>query len=66
MPSFGMLSDQDIADVLTYACRSWEHTASPVDPTMVTQIRQETHNHAGTWTAEERSKIGSPAEPGKL
>src|SRR6185312_790636 len=35
MPSFNILSDQNIADVLTYARREWEHTASPVDASMV-------------------------------
>jgi mono/diheme cytochrome c family protein/glucose/arabinose dehydrogenase len=49
------LSDQDIAAVLTYIRREWDHTASPVEPAMVTELRTKYQGH-GAWTAGELKK----------
>lgn len=63
MPSLGTLSDDDIADVLTYTRREWEHTASPVDPRMVAQIREQTRDRSGSWTETELLKVKETNEP---
>lgn len=57
MPAIGALQDEDIAAVLTYARRSWDHTAGPVDPNTVARIREQTKARAASWTAEELMKI---------
>ena len=53
MPPMGMLSDEDIAAVMTYVRREWEHNGSPVDAKFVAGIRQQYANHPNSWTAEE-------------
>ena len=57
MPALATLADQDIADVLTYARRDWDHTADPVDANLVNQVRQETKDRANAWTAGELQSI---------
>ena len=40
MPAFGWnLSDQEIADVLTYVRNAWGNAAQPVQPADVTKLR---------------------------
>jgi mono/diheme cytochrome c family protein/glucose/arabinose dehydrogenase len=53
MPPMGMLSDEDIAGVLTYVRREWEHNGSPVDAKFVTGIRKQFADHPNSWTADE-------------
>ncbi len=58
MPAFGgAFNDEQLADILTYVRRSWEHTASPVDPATVKKIRAETAQHADAWTEKELLKV---------
>ena len=57
MPAVGTLSDEDIAAVLTYARREWDHTASPVDTRSVSQVRAQTRTRPGSWTAEELLQV---------
>lgn len=57
MPALATMNDQDIADVLTYARREWEHGADPVSPETVKQIREATKDRAATWTAPELQRI---------
>jgi mono/diheme cytochrome c family protein len=41
MPAFGWkLSDQDVADVLTYIRASWGNKAEPVKPSKVASVRK--------------------------
>lgn len=56
MPGLGMFSDKDIAGVLTYVRREWEHGASPVSPEEVAKVRAATAGRAKAWTAEELKK----------
>lgn len=58
MPAIGTLPDDDIAAVLTFARRSWDHIAGPVDPHTVRQIREQTKTRAAAWTADELMIIG--------
>lgn len=53
MPAWNMLTDQQIADVLTFARRSWDNDAEPIDAATVTKIRAETANHADAWSEKE-------------
>ncbi len=54
MPPLGAaLSDEQVAGVITYIRREWEHTASPVSVADVTKIRTEHKERTKAWTAEE-------------
>ena len=53
MPPMGMLSDEEVAGVLTYIRREWEHNGSPVDANFVTGIRKQYADHSNSWTADE-------------
>lgn len=53
MPPLPTLNDADIAGVLTYLRREWEHNASPVDPVEVAKIRAAHSTRTKSWTAEE-------------
>jgi mono/diheme cytochrome c family protein len=56
MPPLPQLSDEDVAAVLTYIRREWEHTASAVEPAFVTSLRAQHKGRAAMWTAEELKK----------
>jgi mono/diheme cytochrome c family protein/glucose/arabinose dehydrogenase len=49
------LSDQDIAAVVTYIRREWDHTATPMEPAAVTELRTKYQGH-GAWTAGDLKK----------
>jgi mono/diheme cytochrome c family protein/glucose/arabinose dehydrogenase len=53
MPPLGQLNDEDIASVLTYIRRDWEHNGSPVDAKFVEGVRKQFADHPNSWTAEE-------------
>jgi mono/diheme cytochrome c family protein/glucose/arabinose dehydrogenase len=53
MPPMGMLSDEDVASVLTYIRREWDHNGSPVDAKFVAGVRKQSAGHPNSWTADE-------------
>lgn len=54
MPPLGAaLTDEQIAGVLTYIRREWEHNGSPISTEMVSKIRSENASRTKSWTAEE-------------
>ena len=53
MPPLPILDDEQIAGVLTYLRREWEHNASPVSPQEVAKIRAANAKRTKAWTAEE-------------
>ena len=53
MPPMGMLSDEEIAGVLTYVRREWEHNGSPVDAKFVAGVRKQFADHPNSWTSDE-------------
>jgi mono/diheme cytochrome c family protein len=57
MPGLAAMSDQDIADVLTYARREWEHTGDPVSPDTVHAVREATKERGAAWTSAELMQI---------
>ncbi len=52
-PLGGSLSDEQIAAVLTYVRREWGHTASPVGPDDVREVRGLTKTRTRPWTDPE-------------
>jgi mono/diheme cytochrome c family protein len=58
MPPLPQLTDEDIAGVLTYIRREWEHTASAVETKAVTKIRAENQGRLMMWTEQELKNLG--------
>ena len=56
MPATGFLSDEQIAGVLTYIRREWDHEASPVSVDLVQKIRAEHKGRTDAWTEPELGK----------
>lgn len=66
MPPLPQLTDEDIAGVLTYIRREWEHTASPVETANVTKIRDQEKGRMMMWTETELKNLGKkPASASK-
>ncbi len=61
MPPLPQLTDEDIAGVLTYIRREWEHSASPVAAKDVAAIREATKGRQAMWTEAELKNIGKKA-----
>ncbi|MEO6183182.1 MAG: c-type cytochrome, partial [Verrucomicrobiota bacterium] len=57
MPSLNVFNDEQIAAVLTYIRREWEHGSSPVDVVAVKKVRDATVNRNEAWTEAELLKI---------
>jgi mono/diheme cytochrome c family protein len=58
MPALGpAMDDQQIADVLTYLRREWEHAAPPVEAETIRSIRKAAGNREDAWTAPELEKL---------
>ena len=51
MPAFGFMVDDQVAAVLTYIRRSWGHTADPVSPAFVSELRRKYPARERPWTA---------------
>lgn len=58
MPPLPQLTDEDIAGVLTYIRREWEHTASAVETKSVTAIREQEKGRMMMWTETELKNLG--------
>ena len=56
-PALGVLDDDQIAALLTYVRREWEHGFAPVTPEAVRQVRQETEKREDAWTVPELLKV---------
>jgi mono/diheme cytochrome c family protein len=58
MPPLGsVLTDDQIAAVLTYIRREWGHSARPVAPSDVPSLRKATASRTRPWTNEELSRL---------
>lgn len=57
MPSFGSFDDEQLAAILTYIRREWEHGYDPVEPATVAKIRAATKARAEAWTEAELKKV---------
>jgi mono/diheme cytochrome c family protein len=63
-PVVKQLSDDQIAEVLTYIRRAWGNTASAIAPVEVRETRQSTV-HPAVWTEEELTKLLQAAGRGR-
>ncbi|HUS37090.1 MAG TPA: c-type cytochrome, partial [Verrucomicrobiae bacterium] len=57
MPPLNILEDQQIAGIMTYVRREWNHTASPVTPDFVKKTREETAEREEPWNEADLLKI---------
>ncbi|MBK8976534.1 MAG: c-type cytochrome [Planctomycetes bacterium] len=58
MPDHGRLSDDELAAVLTYVRRGWDHVAEPVTPADVAGVRATERGRGQPWTAAELARFG--------
>ena len=63
MPGLPTLSDEDVAGVLTYIRREWDHGASPVQPAEVAKVRAAYASRTSAWTADELKKKAPAEDP---
>jgi mono/diheme cytochrome c family protein len=56
MPAQNNLTDEEIAGVLTYVRREWDHAATPVEPQFVATVREKYKARNAPWTVEELKK----------
>jgi mono/diheme cytochrome c family protein len=56
-PIGGSLTNDQIANVLTYVRRSWGNNAAPIDPSDVAEVRGATAGRNKPWTEAELSRI---------
>jgi len=67
MPPLGAsLTDEQIASALTYIRRAWGHTAAPVDPLNVMEVRSLTKGRTKPWTNEELQAAGRGGRGGGM
>ena len=57
MPGLQGISDEQIASILTYARREWEHRADPIDAATVTRAKKAIGGREIPWTEKELLKI---------
>ena len=58
MPPLPQLTDEDVAGVLTYIRREWEHTAGAVEVKTITTIRAQEKSRMMMWTETELKNLG--------
>jgi mono/diheme cytochrome c family protein len=64
MPALGaLMTDEQIAAVLTYVRREWDQRGSAIDAATVKNIREATAGRARPWTVEELQQVAG--QPGK-
>lgn len=63
MPTLAVLTDDEIADALTYARREWGHRADPVSAATVARIRAETKGRGEPWVRQEVEALRLAGEP---
>jgi putative membrane-bound dehydrogenase-like protein len=57
MPPLAVLDDDQIASLMTYVRREWNHNASPVAPAFVAKVREETSGREEPWSEADLLKI---------
>ena len=58
MPPLPQLTDEDIAGVLTYIRREWEHNGSAIETKSVAAIRDQNKGRMMMWTEAELKNLG--------
>jgi mono/diheme cytochrome c family protein/glucose/arabinose dehydrogenase len=59
MPGHAYFTDNEVAAVLTFTRQSWGNSAVPIDPEIVTKIREKTKGRNETWTPNELRSLAS-------
>lgn len=57
MPGLGVFDDEQIASIMTYIRREWDHGASPINAASVAKIREANSSRIEAWTEAELLKI---------
>ena len=57
MPALGVLDDEQIAAVLTFIRREWDHSFPAVSPGLVKKVRESTITRQDAWTGAELLKV---------
>jgi mono/diheme cytochrome c family protein len=57
MPAMNFFNDEQIAAILTYIRREWDHQADPVSAETVARIRAAVSTRQDAWTEAELLKI---------
>jgi len=57
MPALGVFDDDQIAAILTYLRRAWDHGVAPVEPAAVKRARAETAGREEAWSEAELLEI---------
>lgn len=57
MPGLGIFTDDQVAAILTYIRREWDHGAAPVEPSTIQSIRAGTKERTEAWREEELLKV---------
>ena len=57
MPALVGFNDDQIAAILTYIRREWDHRGEPITPDKVSGIRAATSKRVDPWTAPELLKM---------
>ena len=57
MPALQGFSDEQIAAILTYARRAWDHRADPILPQAVAKLKKTHPKRVLPWTAAELLKV---------
>jgi mono/diheme cytochrome c family protein/glucose/arabinose dehydrogenase len=53
MPALPIFDDEQVAGIITYLRREWEHNASPVTPGFVNNVRAAIKDRTKPWTADD-------------
>jgi mono/diheme cytochrome c family protein len=59
MPAWGMLSDDEIAGVITYIRSDWGNTSPPITSATVKAEREATKDQKGPYEGGKQLKVGS-------
>jgi mono/diheme cytochrome c family protein len=57
MPGLGMLDDAQIASVLSYVRRAWDHDAEVISAAQIAIVREQTKTRKTPWTEEQLLEI---------
>ena len=66
MPTWSMLTDEQIAAVLTYIRSEWGNTASSISADYVQEIRAKTADRTEPWKSKELQEIPAEKAPAEL
>lgn len=57
LPGMEIFDDEQLASILTYIRREWEHGGAALQPETVKKIRAETSERQEAWTSEDLLKV---------